>query len=387
MQESRMGGIEYNSVHLAKAIDSSSFQIIFFCPCEGKLTRELKQNNLSYVLYKRPPFISTSTRIGKRYTFNPIATLYNFIIFFLIIPSLVGGLKKQKIQIVVCKGLLVNLYGALAARCAGIPCIWDMQEVVSKEKCFGLMRWILNLWAKLVQGIMVPSEAIRDQFSITTQKKIMLIPNGIDTDRYNPEVDRSIVRKEWGIKREEILIGHIARFTYWKGQKVFVQAAVEIVKQIPDAKFVLVGSPVFENDTYEKEVKKMVAESGFGHQFLFPGFRDDLANVIAALDIFVHSSIEPEGCPLTLLIAMGMGKPVIATKVQGNNEIIENDQQGIFVSPEKPEDIAQAVLRIVKDQAFSQNLSQQARERILDRYSIQAYARDAQAFLERIDAK
>lgn len=386
MQESRMGGMEYNSIHLAKAMDPAKFKIIFFCPAEGKLTQELRKNNLYSFLYKRPPFFSTSIRISGRYFFNPLATLYNFLAFFLIIPSLALNFKKERVQFVVCKGLLANFYGPLASKFAGISCIWDMQEIILKEKCFGLMRCVLNFWAHRAKGIIAPAKAVRDQFSEEIKKKIVLIPNGIDTDYYSPEVDRRKVRKEWGIGDQEILIGHIARFTYWKGQKVFVQAALEISKEIPHAKFVLVGSPVFEDDAYEKEVKKMADESGFRERFLFPGFRDDLKHVLAALDIFAHSSIEPEGCPLTLLAAMSMGKPVVATRVQGNDEIV-NEGQAILVSPNQPDEMAHALLKTIHDKAFSQNLSRLARQRILTQYSLQTYARKCGDFFTSLYAE
>ena len=170
------------------------------------------------------------------------------------------------------------------------------------------------------------------------------------------------------------MIGHIARFTYWKGQKDFVRAAAQIAKEIPNAKFVLVGAPVFEDEAYEKEVKELAHELGLNGRVLFPGFRDDLANVMAALDIFVHCSIEPEGCPITLITAMAMAKPVVSTEVLGNKEIISDSTQAVLTPPSESQSLAKALLRIVQDSALMKSMGENARKRILERYSLRAYA-------------
>ena len=90
MQESRMGGIEYNSVHLAEKINREKFEVVFLCPGEGKLPGLLREKKIPFRLYQRPPFFSTSLRVGKRHIFNPFATAYNFICFFIM------GVRQKK---------------------------------------------------------------------------------------------------------------------------------------------------------------------------------------------------------------------------------------------------------------------------------------------------
>ena len=370
-----MGGIEYNAIHLAEALDKSRFSVVFVCPGEEKLTNELKSNRMPFILYKGPHFLSTSNRIFGGIIFNPFATLYNFLNFPYLSFHLFKILRKEKFDLVITKGLLANFYGSLASWLAGIPCLWDMQEIVSKKKCFGLISLILNIWVKIfAKGVILPSEAIRGQFLKSVHPKTFLVPNGIDIEKYHPGVDPQPVRKEWNIKETEVLIGHIARFTYWKGQKDFVEAAEWIAKEIPNAKFVLVGSPVFENEAYEREVKELTRELGLNGRVLFPGFRDDLANVMAALDIFVHCSVEPEGCPITLITAMAMAKPVVCTEVLGNKEIISDATQAILIPPDQPEALAKALLRIIRDPTLMKSMGENSRKRILERYSLKAYA-------------
>lgn len=380
-----MGGIEYNSVHLAEGLDPDRFEIIFLCPGEGKLPGILREKKIPFLFYFRPPFFSTSLKIGGAYVVNPFAVFYNFISLFFIASSLSRLLKKEKFGLIVTKGILANFYGSLASKGAGIRSVWDMQEIVSKRKCFGVFLWMLNAWAFLFAGeIMVSSEAMSAQFWKVLHEKISVIPNGVDTDVYAGNSDPSLIRKEWNIEKGCILIGHIARLTYWKGQKDFLDAASKIAAQMPDARFAVVGSPVFEGDAYEKELKAQASRLGLEGKALFPGFRDDLKKVLAALDIFVHSSVEPEGCPITLITAMAMEKSCVVTDVPGNSEIVEKPDQAILIPPHNPEKMADAVLELCRNADLARRLGQNARRRILQRYSLEAYIRNCSALFSRL---
>lgn len=385
MQESEMGGIEYNSLHLARGLDSSRFLVSFLCPGEGKLPGKLRAENFPVIFYRRPRFFSTSFRAGGKTILNPFTTLFNFLAFPFIAFSLAAKIKENKFDAVVTKGLLANFYGALGARLASRPCVWDMQEIVSSKRCFGFFSFVLNFAAGVCASrLIAPSGAIVSQFWTRTREKITIVANGVDTDFYKPRPADATFRKMLGAGEGQILIAHVARFTYWKGQLDFVRACQKIATKFDQARFVLAGSPVFENDNYEKEVKSLVAELGIGGKTVFPGFQEDLAAVLAAADIFVHSSTEPEGCPITLITAMSMAKPVVATNVLGNDEIIQDASQGLLVPPGNPEAMAGALEKIIQDQALAASLGESARKRILAAYSLQNYARASAKVFEEI---
>lgn len=372
-----MGGIEYNSVHLAKALAGQAV-VSFVLPGPGPLKDRLEREAIPYSVSTRPPFVSTSFTCGQYSIFNPFSTFYNFLIFPWLAIKLAGKFRKNEHEVIVTKGLLANFYGALAARLSGKPCLWDMQEIVSKKKVWGLLSWILNAWAFLfVDKILVSSGAIAAQFWKANEKKTVLIPNGIDTDYYSSDINPLPVRNEWGVKPDEILIVHIARFTYWKGQRDFIKAAGILKDRIPQARFAVVGSPVFENDDYAREVKHLAESLGLSGRLSFPGFRDDLEHVLAAADIFVHSSTEAEGCPITLITAMAMQKGCVVTDVKGNDEIVnEPGKQALMVPADSPGDIADAISRIVASPELFLQIKKGARLRILERYSLKIYARE-----------
>lgn len=387
MQESRMAGIEYNSLELACELrKSQGTEVTFLCPKKGTLTNLLDQEGFTYDILPRPTFLSTSSRVGSRYLFNPFTTFYDLVLFFPLIFRIHRWLKRNRPSLVVTKGLLANFYGGLGARLARVPVLWDMQEIVSGRKAFGLMRWFLNQAAFWIPAhITAAAEAIRAQFSRVVQEKITVIPNGISLEHFHPHVDPMPFRKELGIGREIPLVGHVARYTYWKGQMEFVQAAAEVARAKPEARFVLVGAPVFENDVYERQVKKLAQDLKLEKQIFFIGYRADLEQVLAALDIYVHSSIEPEGCPLTLICAMAMEKAVIATSVPGNSEVVQEGINGLLVEPGNPSALAGAITHLLSAPGERNVFGKAARLRVVEKFSLDQFAAKTLELMQRVE--
>ncbi|OGW90166.1 MAG: hypothetical protein A3A73_00870 [Omnitrophica bacterium RIFCSPLOWO2_01_FULL_50_24] len=383
MQESRMGGIEHNSFAIAKRAKDQGIEICFLCPNRGLLTQLLRETGIQYVVLSRPPFLSTSIRIGSRSVLNPIAIAYDSIIVFVAAFQISIWMKRHRPPLVVTKGLLANVYGSIAARMAGIPALWDVQEIVRSARARGALWRFLNALAKfLPTHLSVSSEAARDQFDAVLHRKISVIPNGISLKRFHPRVDRNRFRTELGVDDDTCLVGHVGRFTYWKGQMEFVNAASEVHERYPRVRFVLVGSPVFENDAYERSVKQYVKEQGLGSCIFFRDYRMDLEYVLASLDIYVHSSIEPEGCSLTLLYAMAMEKAVVVTAVQGNDEVVTDGVNGVLVAPKSHTAITEAVLTLVNDPLKRQALGKRARELVKEKFDLERSASNTLALYQ-----
>ncbi|MFH1876749.1 MAG: glycosyltransferase [Candidatus Omnitrophota bacterium] len=380
MQESEMAGIEYNSLALAERVDRSTFPITFICPREGKLTEKCRQARLPYCIVSRPRFFSTSFQFGEKYiVFNPFALAYNFLAVIYAAIRYHRFLRKEKFMIVCTKGLMANFYGSLACMGVAASCIWDMQEIIDKRRACGVVRWCVNMWVYFfVEHVIVGSGAIREQFYKFLWKKISLVYNGIPLDIFNPETaDRQSVRSEFSIIEKQIVIAHIARFTYWKGQLDFIRAARIIQDRHPGVKFFLVGGTIFETSRCKEliieEIKKLHLET----DIILLGFREDLPRVLAAIDIFVHSSIEPEGCPLTLIYAMAMEKAIVATSVPGTSELINVDS-GIVVPPGQPSALAAAIETFIGDEGLMKRMGRNAHRRANEFFSLEKYAAQSQ---------
>jgi glycosyltransferase involved in cell wall biosynthesis len=174
-------------------------------------------------------------------------------------------------------------------------------------------------------------------------EKVEIIYNGIELDRFHPDVAGNGVRRELGLEEEMPVIGVIANFARKKAHGVFFEAAREVAEKRPDVRFLMVGGGSFEK--HEQQLSRWEIRD----RFIFTGFRRDMPEVIASLTFSVISSTGGEGLTGSLVESMAMGKPVISTAVAGNPEVIVNGETGLLVRPGDAKELARAMLFYLDD--------------------------------------
>ncbi len=174
--------------------------------------------------------------------------------------------------------------------------------------------------------------------------RIKLIRNCIDVGKYRFSAEgRHRVRQEFGVAENELLVGSVARFSFQKGHQYTLEAIPAILDAVPDARFLLVGEgPVRER------ISQRVRDMGLEGRVLFAGERQDIAHVLSAMDLFLLTSIF-EGLPLSVLEAMAVGLPVVATRVSGTPEAVLHELTGLLIPPADPSAVSQAVIEILQD--------------------------------------
>jgi glycosyltransferase involved in cell wall biosynthesis len=165
------------------------------------------------------------------------------------------------------------------------------------------------------------------------------------------------VRQELGIPEDALVVGTIANFRELKGHRYLIQAAAQIRRAVPRARFVLVGG-----GPLEAEVRRQARELGLDGIVVFAGYREDALRVASSFDLFVLPSVH-EGFPIALLEAMALGKPVVVTRVGGVPEAIEDGRHGLLVSPRDPRALADAILVLLKNQPQRQRFGSAAKRR------------------------
>ncbi len=218
----------------------------------------------------------------------------------------------------------------------------DAPPVVGDRKnSFPLDRRAVRCFtSRKVLKIVVNAGLIRDLLigAGVAAEKVEIIYNGIDVDRFHPAISGSGARREFDLGKEEPLIGIIANFARKKTHGVFFEAAREVVRKRPDAKFLVVGSGAYEE--YERRLEGW----GIRDNFVFTGFRKDIPEVVASLNVSVVSSTGGEGLTGSLVESMAMAKPVVSTAVAGNSEVLKHKETGFLVPPGDPLKLAQAML-------------------------------------------
>jgi len=166
------------------------------------------------------------------------------------------------------------------------------------------------------------------------------------------------------------LIGHINPV---KGHTVFIEAAKYVIEQFPAARFLIIGGIVFHKDVaYAKQLKKLVKEKRLTNEAIFLGFRSDVPEIIASLDIFVLASLtEPFG--KVVVEAMAMKKPVVATRVGGVPEIIEHSKSGILIPPGDATTLAEAIIKVAKDENRARRIGVEGRRTVMRKFNLGSF--------------
>lgn len=172
------------------------------------------------------------------------------------------------------------------------------------------------------------------------------------------------------------LIGNVGRLTEQKGFKYFIESMPMILKELPKVKFVIIGSGELES-SLKKEAQELKASDSI----VWLGYRKDVQNLMSQMDLIVLSSLW-EGLPLTPLEAFSVGKPVIATAVDGTNEEIQDNVNGFLVTPKNAEALSNKIIDFIK--YGKSNLGKNAKNIFMKEYSFNTFNNRIKRYYERL---
>lgn len=202
---------------------------------------------------------------------------------------------------------------------------------------------------------LTPSQQIETLKCIPVpQQKTITLPNSIDTSLFGPKHRSPQLRKDFGADDSDILIGCVGRIDRQKGQIDLLEAFAQLQKSPIKTKLVLIGEATQEADGlhYEQELKATVQKYKLEKQVTFAGFRKNIPEVMASLDIFVLPS-HKEAFGFVVVEALASGTPIVATHSGGVPDILENGKWGALVKPQDPQSLAQALTNIIGDVPFA----------------------------------
>ncbi len=379
-----MGGVQYSTLYLAERLNRRTYNLCVICPAEGALPDLLRQRGIPVVIVPQPPLFGTSVGLFHRYWPNPLAWIANLFLLLFMTVRLANRLRQLKAQLVYTKGLAAHFYGGGAAWLAGLPCLWHVQDLVSRRAggLYPLLMGLIGQW--FARFVIVDGNPIAAQLApYISAQRLVLIHNGVDLQVFSPQVDGRRVRLEWGIAVDEFLIGNVARFTPWKGQHWLIEAFAALSNSFPSAKLVLVGAPVFDSGAYEVELRALVDKYELQARVIFAGFRSDLPEVLAAMDVFVHTSVEKDTSPLAVVSAMAMGKAIISTAVPGVAELFPKQTEALLVPPSNPLALGAALQEILTSPSRRTALGQAARCQAEESLSLDYFTRQCEQVFER----
>ena len=365
------GGAEKLLVNTLRALDKKMFSpTLFIKQSDGKYEKEILAMGIPY-------FKLHSTRFCD----------------FVAIVKLIRYIKNVKVDIVHTNMFGSDIIGRIAGRIANVPLIFSTYlNVYSWKKSRNLKirikTWIDKVTAKyFCDKLIAVSEDVRD-FHIETLKlnknKFSVLVPGINLNEFQLTDNFSLNKKklELGIDINSFVVVVVGVLSEQKGHKYLIEAAPSILIKYPDIRFLIIGP-----GPLRQELEQMTKNKGVSNEFIFTGFSENLVDLLAISNVFISCSLW-EGLPQTVIEAMAMNKPVIATKVGGLPELIQDGKSGILIPPSDPSAIVDSIISIRENKKIAQNLSTEGRKVVEEYFSVKVMVNKLQElYLKTLESK
>jgi glycosyltransferase involved in cell wall biosynthesis len=291
-------------------------------------------------------------------------------------------IRDTQPQIVHTFLLTASLYGRLAAILEGVPVVIGT-EVNIYERKRRHHAFAERLLMKGTSRVVASAESVRDFYVRQVHAdpgKVDVIYNAVDFAQAQPTRSSADIRRECGVPADAFVAGVIARLTEQKGHR-FLFDAIAGTPALANVHLMLVGG-----GDLRATLVRQVQDLGLSDRVHFLGPRRDLGDLLAAMDVFVMPSLW-EGLPLSLVLAMGAGLPVVATAVAGIPEVVENGRTGLLVPPGDRAALGAALATLVADVPARERLGRDARASVLPRFNVEGYVQSIADLYDRLLAE
>ena len=338
---------------LIKGLTHSRYKPLIVVHEEGPFTEYLRTVNLPFKLEPLTVYAGGTPNTAA------IATgmLRN-------VPRLAGFMRRHGIDIVHGNDFRMNLTWSAGAKLTGRPFVWHQRAMPYSSS----PRWrAINLLADHVIHI---SEAVAQAMPATGRTPTSIIPDpvALPQEELSREAAKAIIARELGFDPSARVIGFVGRLVRLKRADTFVMASARLARQLSAASFafVLLGQ---DEEGIASDLHDLARSMGIEKQVYFAGFRYSIERWIRGMDVLMATS-EWEGFGRTLIEAMAVGTPVVASRLAGHIEIIDHERTGLLVSPGDPDAFATAAHRVLTEPALAVTLAEAGRTCVLERYSV-----------------
>lgn len=361
-----LGGTERQVVNLARALDPR-FDVHFGSLYRnGELLGEVAERAIPVTEYP----------ISKLYDARAWRERLRFIRY----------LKRERIHLVHTYNFSANLFAVPAAWLAGIPVVASIRG--TGTDLTPLQQRAQRLVCRLARLIAVNADAVR-QWLVHggyDPDKIVVIRNGVDLSRFSGRSGDGRVHRELGLPPGVPLVAALCRLIRLKGLEHFLEAAALVARDVPDARFLVVGDrlmvgkggTIVRDIEYRRELEAYANTLGLSDRVVFTGFRLDIPELLAEVAVSVLPSVEAEGLSNVLLESMAVGVPVVATRVGGAAEAVVNGVTGLLVPPRDTPALARAIGHLLVQRDVAARFGAAGRERVATHFTMERCTRDTE---------
>ena len=293
-----------------------------------------------------------------------------------IVKQLLGHFARHEVDILHTHNFKDNILGILSTLgrggCRRVRTVHGRGEPFSgwaaaKMRVYRGVDHIFNRW--LVDRILSVSLDLRSQLAGSFgAQRVTCVHNGIDLDQVRSTRPASDLRRELNLGGQDFIIGTMGRLVPVKGLEAFLKAARIIRGRKDNVKFLIVG-----DGPLKETLQALARHYGLERDVLFLGHRDDRYDILAMMDVLVLSSLS-EGIPMVLLEALALARPVVATRVGGIPEVIEDRVTGWLVQSGREEELADACMALMDDYDLAERFGLAGQQRVRERFSVRSMA-------------
>ena len=359
------GGAERCLFDLVSQINTQKFNVYVNTPYNDELNRELRKNNINCTVSVVYRWIPSREVWGIKHLFNFFKSLR------VRIWSIETKIENLNIDLVY-SNTITCIDGAIAAKRMGVPHIWHVHENVVGN-CSLKSYLPISLTYKIARlfctDFIVVSKAVAHHL-IGSCINIYPIFNGVDFEKFSIKKNNSL-KNELGLTESTHIIGQVGALMPAKGFMTFIEAAEALLTSTlnKELAFILVGSG---SNEYTEVIKNKIAESLFPHHFYLLGQRENIPEIMNELDILVLAS-KSEGLSRVVIEAMAVGKPIVATRCGGPEEIIVDNETGFLVPVGDTRAIAERVKLLIDDSELASQMGRKGRQRVKEHFSMEKY--------------
>lgn len=325
-----------------------------------------------------------------RRNYNPIVVLRDLWRTLVLTVRLCRLIKAKKIDLVHTNSSQV-LASGIAARLCGVKSVYHVRQLIAEPRVFrAILAALMDILSDKIIGISTPVCRMFWENGISKEKCVAVF-NGVDINRYPPDLSGEAVRRELKIAPGTALVGLVGRMDPRKGHIYFLKAASLILRKCPNTHFLIAGdidSQILKG--YKEGLLRLTETLGLGSRVSFLGFREDIPEIMSSLDIFVLSSsskLSPEPLGRVLIEAMAAERPVVATRDGGVADVVVDGVTGMLVSPRDPQAIAEAVINLLKNPSMAQALGKAGRKRAEELFSARDYVQNVEKVFDSLFLK
>jgi len=274
-----------------------------------------------------------------------------------------------------------HIYAGPAAWMVGVPAIYFQMGLPDNGPVDRLSRLFP------AAGALTCSNFAATLQQALVRHRVIGVPLAADFGRFSAaeKESREDIRRRLGLDVKRPIVGMVGRMQRWKGMHVFVDAMAEVFKKIPDCEGLIVGGMFKLEPEYEPWLRHRVKELGLEDKIRMVGMQRNVPEWMQAMDVFVHAA-EREPFGIVVIEAMSLGKPVIATKPGGPEEIITDGVDGQLVTWNQPDELAKAILKYLQDPQWAGFVGKRAKQRSQE-YTMEKYAQRVGGALRKLMGK